>query len=233
MKSIYALLFGVLALMPSPGRAATNASAVLSCYSLQFQRGSEPNAFYYLDLGSSMGGVNGELALDFFNSGYTHSTYLSLQDNFFGDPRSGQMGLNVPGGGDANKDGFPDFFQVSQGITNLASWGGYALQVYGSGPVAATWNRPAGSSYGTCTLRMQLMPPQTTTLSHTFQVLEYKGPLTYSPGTNSVAGRVQLVQTDNSTAMMTGAVLFVKTVTNHFNGLILQPGVWTNESQQA
>jgi hypothetical protein len=233
MKSLCALLLGAALLIPIPGGAATNASLNLTCYSLQVQRGSEPNAYFYLDLSSSVGGRDGELALDFFGSGYTHSSYLTLQDELCGDTLSGQLGLNVPSGGDANKDGFPDFFQVSQGITNLTSSGAFALQGYGSGSVKATWNRAAGSSFGNCMLSMQLMPPQTTTFSHTFQVIEYTGLLSYTPGTNRVSGNVQLVQTDNTAAMMTGAVLFVKTVTNHFNALTLQPGVWTNDSQQA
>ena len=231
MKALYGLLIGIISFLPNAGHAANTANATIFCYSLQFQRGSEPNGYYYLDLSSSSFSVNGELALDFFNSGYTHSAYLSLEDTLFGDTLSGQMALNVPTGGDANKDGYPDFFQLSQGITNLTSSGVYNVQVYGSGNLTATWNRPAGSSYGTCILTgMRLMPSQPVTFSHTFQVLEYKGPLTYTPGTNQVTGNIQLLQSDTAAGGMTGAVVFVKTLTNHFNALILQPGTWTNES---
>jgi hypothetical protein len=222
---------GFAFLFPLTSVASKTAQATISCYSAQFQRGSEPNGNYYLSLTSLSGSVNGELALDFLNSGYTHSAYLNLEDELFGETLSGVMGLDVPTGGDANGDGFPDFFQVSQGINNLITSGAYNLQIYGGGTVTATWNRQAGSSYGTCTLTMPLMSFGTVTFTHTFQILEYKGPLVYTPSTNSVSGTVELAQTDNPTAVMTGPVTFLKSAGNPHNDLTLQAFAWTNELQ--
>ena len=84
-------------------------------------------------------GNNGELALDFFDSGYTHSAYLSLEDQLFADTVLGMLAIDVPKVGDANKDGFLDFFQISQGVTNLTTTGAYQLDNYGNGSTTATW----------------------------------------------------------------------------------------------
>jgi hypothetical protein len=233
MKMFYGLLAVVVSLFPITSMATKTATATLSCYSLQVQRGSESGGNYFLDLSSVNGGVNGELALDFFNSGRTHSAYLSLQDDLFGETLSGQMGLNVPTGGDANKDGFPDFFQVNQGITNLTTSGAYTLDIYGNGTATAVWNRPAGSSYGTLNLTMPLMAFDTVTFSLSFQVLEYRGPLTYIPTTTNVSGTLNLAQTDNTNATMSGPVLFIKSPTDRFNELTLQSAAWTNDQQQS
>jgi hypothetical protein len=158
MKRFCYLLATMMAFVPLTGRTAETANGRIYCYSLRFQRGIDPNGNYYLDLTSVNGTVNGELALDFFNSGYTHSSYLSLIDELLGDTLSGEMAVDVPDGGDANGNGFPDFFEVSQGLTNLTSSGGFNLPVYGNGTVTATWNRNAGSKDGSCVLRMKLMP---------------------------------------------------------------------------
>lgn len=233
MKWIGYLIAGVGFLSPPVIQATETARATGFCYSMQFQQGIDPNGNYYLNLTSLSGGLNGELAPDFFASSYTHSTYLSLVDEVLGSTLSGKMVLDVPDGGDANGDGFPDFFQVSQGITNLASSGVYfELQIYGSGNVTALWNRPAGSNYGTCVLTMQLMPFQPVKFSHSFEVLEYRGPLAYATTISNVTGSVSLTQTGNGAARMNGPVQFVKSPTNRFNELTLQAGTWTNETQQ-
>jgi hypothetical protein len=233
MKSIYYFLAGVVSFSPLTSLGTENAQATTFCYSLQFQQGIDPNENYYLDLTSLSGSLNGELGPDFFASGYTHSTYLRLADEVLGDTLSGKMVLDVPTGGDANGDGFPDFFQVTQGVTNLASSGVYFdLEIHGNSRVTALWNRPAGSSYGTCVLSMQLMPFQPVSFSHTFEVLEYRGRLTYTPTTN-VTGSLSLVRTGNPADSLNGPIQFAKSPTDRFNELSLQAGVWTNESQQA
>jgi hypothetical protein len=213
------------------GSSTETANAVLSCYSLQFQSGDEPNGNYFLDLTSLSGTANGELALDFLASGYTHSAYLSLVDEVFGETLSGQLVLDVPPQGDANKDGFSDFFQVNQGVTNLISSGAYNLEIYGRGSVTAVWNRPAGSNYGTCSLSIKLMQP--VTFNHTFQLLEYSGPFVYAPSSTNISGVLNLAQAGHPSARLEGPVQFVRSTIERFNQLSLMAGVCTNESQQA
>lgn len=229
MKLYVYLLAGVVSLGPVAGQSAEIANATAFCYSLRFQRGIDPNGNYYLDFSSLNGSVNGELAPDFLASGYTHSAYLSLVDELLGETLSGALALDVPDAGDANGDGFPDFFQVSQGVTNLPSSGAYNLTMYGNGSTTATWNRPAGSKDGTCVLRMNLMPFQPVAFSFGFELLEYKGPLSYMPSKTNVNGSATLVQTGNASSTFNGAVHFVKSSTDRFNELTLQPGTWTNE----
>jgi hypothetical protein len=226
------LLAGVVSICPVIVEGTESAKATLYCYSLRFQRGIDPQGNYYLDLSSVNGANNGELALDFLNSGYTHSAYLNLVDELFGENSGGMMAINVPDGGDANKDGFPDFFQVSQSVTNLISAGAYHLNSYGDGSLTATWNRSVGSKDGACVFSMKLLPFQPVTFSVGFEILEYKGPLSYTPTTTNVSGRLNLVQTGNSGSSMNGALEFTKATTDRFNQLTLQAGIWTNESQQ-
>jgi hypothetical protein len=222
-----------MCLSGAQSQASENAQATIFCYSLQLQEGIDPDANYYLDLTSLSGSVNGELAPDFFASGYTHSSYISLKDELLGDTLSGDLVLDVPSGGDANGDGFPDFFQVSQGVTDLPSSGAYFnLQIYGNHSVTALWNRSAGSASGNCVLSMQLMPFQPVRFSFSFRVLEYRGPLAYTPTATNVSAGLSLIQTDNPGSSLNGVVQFVKSPTNRFDELTLQAGTWTNDSQQ-
>src|SRR5205085_5020367 len=122
MKLHYSLLT-LLLFQPQFSHGTETAHATAFCYSLKWQRGLEPNGFYYLDVSSVPGSINGELAPDFLARGYTHSTYLTLIDELLGENLSGAMALDVPDGGDRNHDGFEDFFQTTQGITNVASSG--------------------------------------------------------------------------------------------------------------
>ncbi len=65
-----------------------------------------------------------------------------------------------------------------------------------------------------------------------YRLLEYLGPLNYVPGSQSVTGLVDVAQTDSPDISFVGPVDFVKTATNRFNALILQPGAWTNTYQE-
>jgi len=234
MRLIGWLIAGVISISSFASLGTESATATMFCYSLRCQRALDPDGNYYLDLSSSSGGVNGELALDFFQSGYTHSAYLRLVDELFGETLSGAMALDVPNGGDANGDGFFDFFQVSQGVANASSSGAFQnLGAYGNGSITATWNRNAGSKDGICVLSMKLLPFQPVRFSLPFELIEYKGQLSYTPGSTNVSGSLTLVQTGNSDIFLNGPIEFVKVPEDRTNELMLQPAIWTNESQQA
>src|SRR5678815_70823 len=106
MKLRYIVLGLIFYTFSFASEASETAKGTIFCYSLRFQRGVEPDGNYFLDLGSTTAGTDGELAPDSFSSGYTHSAYLSLTDELFGDTIPGQLAIDVPDGGDANKDGF-------------------------------------------------------------------------------------------------------------------------------
>jgi hypothetical protein len=66
-----------------------------------------------------------------------------------------------------------------------------------------------------------------------FEILEYKGPIAYTSGTNKVSATLSLARTGAPSSFMKGAAQFVKTPADRFNELTLQTGIWTNEAQQA
>ena len=68
--------------------------------------------------------------------------------------------------------------------------------------------------------------------THTFELLEYKGPLNYTPGTNKVSGTLNLTQTGDLTSQLGGPIEFTKSPTNRFDELTLWHEVWTNTSSQ-
>ena len=234
MKKTLIVLAASLTLLTPAGHAAQTAQARMFCSSLRFQRGWDSNHQYYLDLTTLGSGVNGELTFqDLFSSGYSHSTYLNLVDDWFEEQFPGAMAVDVPSAGDANGNGFDDFFEVSQSVNGLSSSGAYSLDYWGNGDIQASWYRGAGSSQGTCVLQFKSYPYYTwLTFTHTFELLEYKGPLSYTPGSNTVSGSVNLTQTGNPANQMGGPVQFAKVTTNRFNMLTLQAGAWTNAAAQ-
>ena len=65
-----------------------------------------------------------------------------------------------------------------------------------------------------------------------FTLLEYTGPLTYTPGSNTVSAAVSLTQTGNPANTLKGPIVFMKSSTDRFNTLTNQPGIWTNAALQ-
>src|SRR5439155_11961793 len=135
---------------------------------------------------------------------------------------------------DANGNSYADFFEVSQAV-NATSSGVYYIQGlsrYNPSAVSASWGRSAGSHLGTCILTFYDTIYGNLVFSPTFELIEYTGPLTYIPGSNTVSGFVNLTQTSNTVNQMQGPVQFVKVSTNRFNLSVLQPGAWTNNLMQ-
>jgi hypothetical protein len=135
---------------------------------------------------------------------------------------------------DVNGNGFDDFFEVSQPV-NLTSTSGSFSTFVSSGTLAMTWSRAAGSKDGTCTMDfMDIIFGDLGTYTASFALIEYTGSLAYTPGSNTVSGSVNLVQTGNSTNQFIGPVVFNKAAgTNRFDDLFLQAGTWTNSSLQS
>jgi hypothetical protein len=180
-------------------------------------------ALMTLDLTTLTSGINGELAPLF--GAYDQWAWFDL--DFIGDVLTGTLNLDLPPFSDANGNGFPDFFEVAQNGSG-DSTGAYSLDSGGSGSVTANWTRNAGSAGGICRLTL----PGFGEFTHSFEIIEYRGPLTYTPGSNTVTGSVDLTQTGNSANQFQGPVSFVKNSTNRFNQLTLQPGAWTNAAMQ-
>jgi hypothetical protein len=228
MKRFLILLMAGWFLFSATSQGAETAHARLYCLSLHFQEGTTYGGT--LDL-STIGGppYNGELMP---YSGRTWVSGLALVWSGMGD--SGTIYINLPPAADANGNGFDDFFEVSQGVTNAVTSGGtYSTSTYFSGTITATWNRNAGSANGTCVLN--LYDDNWGDLGNftcPFTLIEYTGPLTYTPGSNTVSASINLTQTGNSASTLQGPIVFTKSSTDPFNTLTNQPGIWTNASSQ-
>jgi len=222
MKRLLVLLATGLALLPTTGRGTQTAQGTLFCWSLRFQQGEGP-LDETLDLSTVSGTPNGELAPWYVI--YTHWSGFIL--DYSGFPITGTLYLDLPLIADANANGFDDNFEVSQGVTGNSS-GEYETAI-GGGTITATWNRTAGSKDGTCWLHLvDDTFGDLGSYGHAFEVLEHKGPLSYTPGSNVVTGVLDLAQTGNPPNTLQGQFAFVKSPTNRFNELELQVGAWTN-----
>jgi hypothetical protein len=107
----------------------------------------------------------------------------------------GVIEVDIPKAGDVNLNFITDFLEVDQAVS--ATTQGSVDLGLGAEPVVAQWNRMAGSAQGTLTLRMPSPFEVGTELEflHPFEVLHYRGPLTYTPaavGTTRVEAQVQL-----------------------------------------
>jgi hypothetical protein len=227
MKRFLIFLMAGWFLLSASSQGAETAHARIYCMSLRFQEGTTYGGT--LDM-STIGGppYNGELMP---YSGRTWASGLALV--WSGMPDGGNIYVNLPPVVDANGNGFDDFFEVSQGVAGTVTSGSYSTSTYFSGSITATWSRAAGSASGTCVLNLNDdLWGDLGNFTCPFTLIEYTGPLTYTPGSNTVSAAISLTQTGNSASTLQGPILFVKSSTDRFNTLTNQPGVWTNAASQ-
>lgn len=223
MRRTWVFLTMGLALLPLTGHGTESAQVTLFCWSLRFSQG-QGSFDETLDLSTISGTPNGELALA--DGGYSHISMFAL--DFSGYPITGTLGLNLPPFQDADGNGFDDSLEVSQGASGNSS--GEYVTAIGGGTVSATWSRDAGSRLGTCWLHLvDDNYGDLGTYRHTFEVLEYKGTLTYTPGSNNVTGSMILT---NESARFEGTTDFVKSSGNPYDALTLMQSSWTNDLGQ-
>ena len=220
MNLIWALLTGFLVTLAFSLQAAQTASATFFCWSLRFYQG-QGSLGGTLDLSTIVGTPNGELAP--WYATYTHQTGISLV--FSNVSMTGTLFLNLPPNPDANGNGIDDSYEVSQAV-NATSQGQYANDSGRTGKATATWRRAAGARTGTCGLHLvDDAYGDLGTYLHTFTVLQYTGALTYTPGTNTVSGSLNLT---NQTDQLRGPATFVKSLADPHNLLTLRNVFLTN-----
>ena len=226
MKSLMALLAVLLLTFSFITHAAQTAQVHFVCLSLRFQPGSGVGGST-LTLSSVSGTPNGEL----YPTGpgdYASGIILDI----FGSPIPGEMQVYLPDFLDANGNGFDDFFEVEQGVALSTTTGAYSTWL-SAGTITARWSRGAGSKNGTCVFNLEDDDyGNLGDFTHTFEVLEYTGPLTYTPGNSNVTASLNLTQTGNPASTLQGPALFSKMVTNDFDHLVLRAGNWTNATAQ-
>jgi hypothetical protein len=224
MKTFLATALACLGLCNATIQASQTADARMYCLSVRFSHGAGPFGLYSLDLTGINSGINGEL-FPIFGGPRSHYSALILTDEA-DDEIPGYMYLDVPIT-DNNGDGFPDFFDTSQPFSGSSS-GSFSFPALYNGSASANWQRNAGSHAGTCQLNLQFLG----TFTHTFNILEYKGPMTYTPGTNTVSGNVSLALTGVPGTELHAPTTDLKSFSDPYNNLILQPGAWTNATQE-
>lgn len=225
MKILWVLLTVQLFTFSFPTRAAQTAQARLVCLSLRFHQGSAGFGST-LNLSSIAGTPNGELLPGGVN--YVSGIILDA----FGYPVTGTMSVALPPFTDANGNGFDDFFEVSQAVGLSMTAGSYTTYV-SDGTIAAQWSRGADSKNGICVLSLDDNDfGWLGDFVHTFEVLEYTGPLAYTPGSSNVTASLTLTQTGNPANTLQGPALFSKTVPGNFDHLVLRAGDWTNAAAQ-
>ena len=227
MKPLFMLFAAGTVLFSTASYGAETAQARLFCYSLRFAEGTTYGGT--LDLSTISGTSNGELWTYPDNTGASH---FSLYDGGYGTIPGTIQYVYLPPVADANGNGFNDFFEVSQGLANTVTSGRYTT-VISEGDITATWSRPAGSKDGTCILNFNDDTyGDLGDYTCPFEVIEYTGPLAYTPGSNMVSATVNLAQTGKPANTLQGPIVFDKSVTDRFNTLTNQPGVWTNAVSQ-
>jgi hypothetical protein len=224
MKISWVFLATVFFTLLSPVRASETAQATLFCRSFRFQQGSD-SFDSTMDLSTTTNSPNGELAPWYMI--YTHRSKFRL--NWMDIIEiTGDFYLDVPNIPDANGNGFNDSFEVSQAVSGTSS--GEYDTVLGGGTISATWTRGAGSKFGTCSLHMvDDTYGDLGTFQHTFEVMEYKGPLIFTPGTNTVSGDLNLT---NDVGEIQSTLSFTKSSADPYNELTLAGGNWTNAALQ-
>lgn len=223
MKSTGFLI--VLLILLSPAlRASQTAKATLFCWSLRFQQGQGPTD-ETLDLSTISGTPNGELAP--WYSLYTHRSGFAL--DYSGFPITGNLFVDLPIGHDANDNGFDDNFEVSQGINDTSD--GEYITALGGGAIYASWNRAPGSKDGSCS--MHLVDDtfgDLGTYQFSFEVLEYTGDVSYTPGIANISANANLT---NATDQLQGPAIFEKSISDPYNELLLDSISWTNNMTEA
>src|SRR5688572_7767068 len=185
MKRILALLTVGLSFLPLVSSGAQTAQGRFVCLSLRVQRGTAVDFIgirWTLDVSTLNVGINNELQPGFVSGGYSNGAYVELEEEF-GGSFSGIIGMSTPNFMDVNTNGFDDFFEVSQGVPSLTGQGRYIIPNFGNGTTTVTWTREAGAAVGSClyVLPDPFVPGEDLIFYHLFELIEFVGPLTYTP----------------------------------------------------
>jgi hypothetical protein len=232
MKRLVILLSVGLILFPQICPGGQTAQVRLTCRSLQFSRAQtfdNGSRLWALDMTTINAGINGEMAPNFFSDslgGYSNATFVELTGS--GHIYDGYMVVNIPDSGDANGNGFPDFFEVGQGVAPITSSGYYSFPGVASGNLTNTWSRDAGSFFGNCSFLIKNpLYPGYLGFDANFGLREFTGSLDYTPDAGNVTGTASLSNT-NFNDLLEGPLTFVKSATNRLNQLTLQSAFLTN-----
>jgi hypothetical protein len=207
-------------------QAAQTANARAFCLSPKLSPGSNPWD-YELYLTTINAGWNGELSFGSSDPGYSHSAWIGMWYPQTLETLPGFLWLNLPDFQDANLDGFDDFYDVTQ-ASGGNSIGECEFEYWGLVGVSASWSRAAGSRTGTCVLALSGLA----TFTHSFEIKDFRGDLSYTPGAPNVVSTLAVTNLADPSDLLGGSMLFEKDIGDPFNTLWLQPGSLTNAVSQ-
>ncbi len=235
MKRFAYFLVASICALPLASHAAQTAQARLFCTSVKFHqlRNSWGDRLDFTSTGMRDAGL-GELYAwpppgDFtypLNNGYQSNLLIQGYD---GSAWNGVAYLGLPYLEDLNNNRMPDFFEVSlpayysyySGPMNISGPWSYSLSVI------ITYTRAAGNPIGHVTINTQ--DPDWGTFGGEFEILEYLGTLSYTPGTNTITCTINATQTTTNTppGTVTGPINFTKSTTDHYNEITNNIGAWS------
>jgi len=234
MKKILVLFTLGLSFLPSITPGAQTAQGRFVCMSLRFHHSAANDTIgtrWTMDMTTLNAGINSEMAPEFFTGGYSNGAYVELYSELIDDTFTGGIVLDTPDFNDANDNGFADFFEVSQPVPPLTADGAYNIPSFGNGSFIATWSRDAGSAFGFCVYTIANPFGGNLMFIQQFELIEYVGPILYTPGSNTVPVTLSLTNT-NTLVTLEGPAEFLKSSTNRFNQLTFRNAFLTNNSLQ-
>lgn len=182
------------------GAQANEAAMKMNCTSVRVSTATtrQSGQTYTLSFTTTDDYVNGEWVV---NSGISYASYALLTFPGSGGPVAMNFYLDLPDTGDTDSDLVNDFFQVSKPLVGATSATGSIVLDNGEevimGFVDATWNRAAGQTTGTVQLRVNLTRDlfiPVVTFTHTFEIYQYAGKLTYAVKGAQVEASVNLAR---------------------------------------
>ena len=232
MKALILLLALLLGVHTDAG--AAQAEARLHCLSVRFPLVSAVSSGlnYTLALSTlfAMDGEasNGELAPLPKTAATTHGTFFRLTGDLLVEPLFGSVFLDVPLSADANTNGVPDFFEVSQEVKSTATRGSFE-SIIAPGKVTLTWSRRAGAKTGNCQIVLEEL---NLTFTNTFDLAEYSGTLNYQNtlSSSNFSGGIRLEKVAETSKILSGLLGFRK---DGIDRIALPAGFLTNDLGQA
>ena len=201
--SMNSIPLGCLALLPAAALPihANEATIQIACTSIRAGDASAVDVAetsfeirYTSDFSETdINSFNGEWYQFIGTVGY--ESVFTLENVDFGVVDIGVLDVEIPNPGDANLNFLTDFFEVDRAVSGQTQ-GTVALGGK-SQAVTAVWQRAAGETTGTVTLSFPAFPALLIgelTFTHTFEILQYQGTLTYTPPASdgSIAATVNL-----------------------------------------
>lgn len=223
-------LRGLIALVMSAFSICWAGPAELHLHStsVRFQPGAaSANALNYqlqLTTGSPEGqALNGELAPVPANASASHGAFYQMTGDIIFEPVFGTLFVDVPPSIDANTNGIPDFFDISEPVSGVTTAGTFQ-DMEQTGKITAVWNRTANAKDGLCRLTLE---GYNLTFAHAFEIIEFSGSLNYSSTTTNVTGSVQLAKVLEPERTFSGLLQLRKLGPDL---LRMENGAWKNDT---